>query len=366
MAIIKCPECNQEISDKAPVCPSCGVPIAGHVVTCPQCGYTYFNNNTECPHCHHKTGMESAAGSVQLAESENEQKTSRSNNNKTVIAVVVLIVLVLGGVLYAFYRNAQGDKEEAAYEYALSSNDPQVLQNYLDTYTDAPEAHRDSISAHLEYFAQLDRDWTNVVVSGSKSDFERYIEQHPNSPFCQIAQHKIDSIDWSKADATNTIEAVQLYLEQHPDGEHFDEANDKLKTLNANTVSPEDKILIGAVFDGVFKSMNNRDEEGLMNSFNPLIGKFLGKTNATRSDVATFLHKIYKSDVASMTWMSLEDYKITKKEVGDQQYEYTVAFSALQKVEHTDNSSIETRFRFNAKVNPDGRITELNMTKILE
>ena len=64
--------------------------------------------------------------------------------------------------------------------------------------------------------------------------------------------------------------------------------------------------------------------------------------------------------------MSLEDYKITKKEVGDQQYEYTVAFSALQKVEHTDNSSIETRFRFNAKVNPDGRIAELNMTKILE
>ena len=72
--------------------------------------------------------------------------------------------------MYAFYRNAQGDKEEAAYEYALSSNDPQVLQNYLDTYTDAPEAHRDSISAHLEYFAQLDRDWTNVVVSGSKSE----------------------------------------------------------------------------------------------------------------------------------------------------------------------------------------------------
>lgn len=67
-----------------------------------------------------------------------------------------------------------------------------------------------------------------------------------------------------------------------------------------------------------------------------------------------------------MNWMSLEDYAITKKEVGDQQYEYTVVFSGLQKVEHTDNSSSETRFRFNAKVNPDGRITELNMTKILE
>lgn len=28
MALIKCPECAREISDRAPVCPNCGVPIA--------------------------------------------------------------------------------------------------------------------------------------------------------------------------------------------------------------------------------------------------------------------------------------------------------------------------------------------------
>lgn len=28
MALIKCPECGQQISDKAKVCPSCGCPIA--------------------------------------------------------------------------------------------------------------------------------------------------------------------------------------------------------------------------------------------------------------------------------------------------------------------------------------------------
>jgi uncharacterized membrane protein YvbJ len=27
MALINCPECNKEISDKAPACPSCGSPI---------------------------------------------------------------------------------------------------------------------------------------------------------------------------------------------------------------------------------------------------------------------------------------------------------------------------------------------------
>lgn len=324
MAIIKCPECGKEISDKAPFCPSCGAPIAV------------------------------------------EEQPSQARNNKIIICVVVAVVLVLGGVLYGLYLHSQGEKENDAYEFALASNDPQVLQSYLAQYTDAPAEHRDSIEAHLAYFTQLDRDWTNVVVSGSRSDFQRYIDEHPNSPFCQIAQHKIDSIDWAKAEATNTIDAIQLYLEQHPDGEHFDDANDKLKTLNANTVSPEDKVIVDAVFSGFFQSLNNRDEEGLMSAFNPLIAKFLGKSNATRSDVATFMRKIYKSDVESMNWMSLKDYVITKKEVGDQQYEYTVVFSALQKVERTDNSSSENSFRINAKVNPDGRITELNMTKILE
>jgi hypothetical protein len=29
MALIKCPECSKEVSDRAPTCPSCGVPIAG-------------------------------------------------------------------------------------------------------------------------------------------------------------------------------------------------------------------------------------------------------------------------------------------------------------------------------------------------
>lgn len=366
MAIIKCPECNQEISDKAPVCPSCGVPIAGHVTTCSHCGYTYFTASGECPHCHTKANSANNGAESTALPAESEPVASPKRNNIKVVAIVAVVVLVLGGALYGFYRSAQNDKEEAAYEFALSSNDPQVLQNYLDMYTDAPEEHRDSISAHLAYFAQLDRDWTNVMVSGSRSDFQRYIEQHPNSPFCQIAQHKIDSIDWAKAEADNSVEAIQLYLEQHPDGEHFEEANDKIKTLNANTVNAEDKILVSAVFDGFFQSLNNRSEEGLMNLFNPLIGKFLGKTNATRSDVATFLHKIYKNDVASMNWMSLDDYTITKKEIGDQQYEYSVVFSALQKVEHTDESTTETRFRFNAKVNPDGRITELNMTKIIE
>lgn len=55
MAIIKCPECGHQISDKAPVCPSCGVEIAGKVIKCPNCGEVYFKVQEMCPNCHRPT-----------------------------------------------------------------------------------------------------------------------------------------------------------------------------------------------------------------------------------------------------------------------------------------------------------------------
>ena len=52
MAIIKCPECGRQISDKAPTCPNCGVEIAGKVVKCPDCFNVYFKDEETCPNCH--------------------------------------------------------------------------------------------------------------------------------------------------------------------------------------------------------------------------------------------------------------------------------------------------------------------------
>ncbi len=39
MALIKCPECGNQVSDKAPSCPTCGNPI-NTAMTCPKCGST--------------------------------------------------------------------------------------------------------------------------------------------------------------------------------------------------------------------------------------------------------------------------------------------------------------------------------------
>ena len=382
MAIIKCPECNHDISDKAPVCPSCGVPIAGHIVKCPVCGKVYFSNFSECPQCHNKTGMAETTDASQnlvdvsdtnvpLNGSENKEESSVKSinvhkNNRIVIMVVVVVALLVCGICYAFYHNSQSDKEQQAYEMAMSSQDADVLQNYLAMYPNAPQEHVDSIQSHLDMLKAVDRDWTNAVVSGSKSVIERYIAEHPNSPFKNVAQHMIDSIDWSVANTAGSVEALETYIESHPDGDYIEDANEAIKNLNSTTVQPEDKLLVSSVFNGFFQSLNARDEEALMSSTSPVMTKFLGKSNATRSDVVTFMHKIYKSGVSSMKWQSMDDYNISKKDVGSQKIEYTVTFSAKQTVTHDDNTIEDSQYRVSAKVSPEGLISEFNMVKILE
>lgn len=97
MAIIKCPECGRQISDKAPTCPSCGVEIAGKITKCPNCGEIYFSNLEMCPNCHElnpsltrmtpPTGMSqqtpaSQASMTQQQEAETQPDRMQSDKKK--------------------------------------------------------------------------------------------------------------------------------------------------------------------------------------------------------------------------------------------------------------------------------------------
>lgn len=54
MAMIKCPECGQEISDKAKKCIHCGADIKllnNKGKFCSECGKEIQNKSIECPFC---------------------------------------------------------------------------------------------------------------------------------------------------------------------------------------------------------------------------------------------------------------------------------------------------------------------------
>lgn len=372
MAIIKCPECGHQISDKAPVCPNCGVEIAGKLTLCPNCGEIYFKNLDRCPNCHCPNSLVSPTPPVpptppaptQTTEANGTEQPQPKKSNMKIPIISFVIALVICGLVYYFYSQANQDKEQEAYEYAMQSSDPEVLQSYLDNYKDADQAHIDSIMSHLNALKLVDNDWTNAVVSGSKEALEAYLQKYPDSPHKQEAWNKIDSIDWNFAKTADTAEAYQNYLNAHADGAHIEEAENALKKVKSKDLQPEEQQMISGIFKQFFQSINTRNEDGLTATCEDVLSSLLGKYSATKADVVTFMHKLYKSDVSSMVWRINNDYQIKKREIGDEEYEYQVTFSAHQNVSLNDGSTKDDNFKISGTVSPDGKISSFNMARI--
>ena len=406
MAIIKCPECGHQISDKAPVCPSCGVQIAGHIVKCPNCGDVYFKDQTVCPNCHFaphapvsqptpepapvqapvtKPVAEAPQPKPQPAQqprpatppvppvppvqpapaaAQESGDKPQPKKSKTVLIVSVCIAVLLCGVLLYAYKDAQSNKEADAYEFALNSSDSTVLKDYLDNYPDAPADHLQAISDHLQQLRQGDTEWTNALMSNSKSALQAYLDSHPDTPHKGEIMHKIDSIDWAQASTDNTIDALQAYLSDHANGDYVDEAQNAIKQLKTKTVTPEEQQHAQTVIRQFFQSINSRNESSLLSTLEGTLTQFIGKSNATPDEAVDFMNRQYKENVASVTWRTT-GFKVSKREVGDEQYEYTVNFTAVQEVKHNnDEPEKVSTYKTVVKVSPDGLISSIDFTKI--
>lgn len=378
MAIIKCPECGHQVSEKAPTCPSCGVQIAGKITRCSDCGEIYFSDQPMCPSCHRPTEstlVHPAVSPSSVHTQTHQPKAPVNNDNEpqekpkkslTALVVSFLFALVACGVCYYFYNNANVEKENEDYEYALKSNDPMVLQSYLDRYKDADPAHRDSIQAHLSLLQQYDEDWTNAVVSGSRDALVAYIKQNPDSPHKADALNKIDSLDFLTADKDKSMEAFKKYIAEHPDGKFIDVVNEAIKKLMQTEIQPEEAMMVKGLFKRFFQSVNSRNEDGLLATVAEPMMSLLGKPNALKSDVVTFLNKLYKENVANLNWHIIDDYKIEKMPLSDDSYEYNVEFTAELAKDMKDGTKDVKRYRISGSIDTEGKISNFKMTQLAE
>jgi len=285
-------------------------------------------------------------------------------NLKWGFLIPFLIALIACIVFYYMYRQKVSEKETEAYVEAMSSQDADVLQSYLNAYPNAPERHTDSIRVHLNRLRQADQEWTNAVASKSRTALEEYLLRHPSSPNRMEAARLIDSLDWVPASTANTLDAYENYLAAHPDGNYYEDAETAQKKVKEQEVQPEEKEMVRASLRKFFQSVNSRNEEQLLASVEDVLTSFLGKEYASKSDVRHFLEKIYKEDITNMNWYLNNDYTIQKREVGDEEYEYSVELTAYQVIERTDETQSKGgHYRIVAKVSPEGKISELNMKK---
>ena len=246
--IIKCPECGHQVSDRARTCPSCGVDIAGKITRCPDCGDYLFKDDHECPNCHcsiNASASEPATIDQNNLSTQNsltvpprpetiEPQPPRKKSRKAFwsvlsMAFILALIIVLLCIYYA--QKTQMQNEQRAYENAMMSTEPAVLQNYLDMYIEAPVVHRDSIKVHLMALKKIDRDWDNARISQSKSALQLFIDRNPDNLHVQEARLMIDSLDFVTAKYNNSMESYKRYMEDHEQGYYYDEAKSEYDRL---------------------------------------------------------------------------------------------------------------------------------------
>lgn len=100
MAMIKCPNCEKEISDKALKCPACGYEMPVNTATnrCEECGQELPEGATECPNCGCPVkAVDNTPQRVSVANVELHRISKKTRN--IIIAVLALIVIGVGAVI---------------------------------------------------------------------------------------------------------------------------------------------------------------------------------------------------------------------------------------------------------------------------
>lgn len=133
MAMINCPECGQEISDKAKKCIHCGKVLIEEEIPkrfCSDCGKEVLLEDKECPHC----------GCPLENEKVDETITKKKGNVKKIgipVAIIAIVVAVVFGVI-SFIGSSLNEDEQLAYQNAVEMRsmmrDPDSFKLYDEMF----------------------------------------------------------------------------------------------------------------------------------------------------------------------------------------------------------------------------------------
>lgn len=129
MALIKCPECGREISDKSKACIHCGYPLELEMdkdiiyVKCPECENEVPNNVDYCPNCgcpieiQKRENINNIFGEL-IKEHRPERLSKKIMPLIVILAVVAIICIVIYNVNVVQPRKLES-QNEATYEEAI-------------------------------------------------------------------------------------------------------------------------------------------------------------------------------------------------------------------------------------------------------
>ncbi|MDE7431913.1 MAG: zinc ribbon domain-containing protein [Lachnospiraceae bacterium] len=166
MAIIKCPNCGEQISDKAKNCVHCGVSFVWKENKfCSECGTELEEGATACKKCGCPV---EPMGNNNLAQPPQQVEVTGVKFNKKIkiiiIAVIALLVLATAVTIgVGFYKKKKAAKETARHSQEYSENLELAIVTILSGASDAEECGN-----------LIKKVWYNAIYKERDSSTDRY------------------------------------------------------------------------------------------------------------------------------------------------------------------------------------------------
>lgn len=292
------------------------------------------------------------------SDSDGEKK---KGHTALIISFIIAAIICLG-LLYA-YNHANQKNEAQEYKTAIASRDPSILQSYLDTYTNAPTAHRDSVLAILNSLRAGDPQWEKVKLSNNRDELQKYLQQNPNSPHKQEVINLIDELDWKSALQTHDF---ANYLSLHQNGIHAGEAVDSVRHTIDMPASDADKQKAVSAVRSFLVAINSHSSDKVRSTVANHLEYFNEKSSVGGDEALNYMAIIYR-DAERLNWHvdNAGAAKVSKKGDGASA-EYSIIMPARLSVNYNSGNNVQARYNIQAKVNGSGLITAIKLIKLAD
>ncbi len=137
MAMIQCPKCGQEISDKASKCIHCEKVLIEEVQPtkyCAECGKEISFDLQECPFCGCPVDQEKPENPAFVQTSIK----SKRNKKPLIIVAIIATVVIIVGLIISFVGSTLNEDEQLAYQNAVEMKsmmrDPDSFKLYDEMF----------------------------------------------------------------------------------------------------------------------------------------------------------------------------------------------------------------------------------------
>lgn len=280
------------------------------------------------------------------------------------ILVLLFFVVVISGIVFFIVADKKREEglEQRAYERLASCTNLLWYEDYILRFPEGK--HITEVKQMYDKAKKEQDDFFMNAAMGSKEELQKFIDEHPASPYIRTCQNRIDSLDWDVAVTTNTKESYQAYLQEHPDGIFADVANENKTTLVKLEVTNEERSMLRGSLDTFLSAMTSCDESRINATTSDNL-VFCGQTGADGSNVINFYsYNFHQEDVMGVHFNVNGGINITKKPSVTKQgsYDYSINANLDVTLNRSSVDSVGTqRWKINAQLTPDRKFKSIEL-----